>query len=63
MAYTTLRVKDVTNLFLTGGALLCKHYAKDQDTLIEQIEQSFICVYQQLMALPYKKLPNKNDKN
>ena len=37
--------KDVTNSFLSAVALLCKHRAKDRDTLIEQ---SFICVYQQI---------------
>ena len=37
--------KDVTNSFLPAAALLCKHCAKDPDTLIEQ---SFNCVYQEI---------------
>ena len=37
--------KDVTNSFLPAAALLSKHRARDQDTLIQQ---SFICDYQQI---------------
>ena len=43
--YDQAYFKDVTNSFLPAAALLCKHIAKDRNTLIEQ---SFICVYQQI---------------
>ena len=44
-AYNYAYFKDVANLFLHAAALLPKDCAKDQDTLIEQ---SFICIYQQI---------------
>ena len=39
--YDQAYFKDVINSFLPAAALLCKHGAKDRDTLIEQ---SFTCI-------------------